>query len=96
MVVGVSWLSLFHCLLSETASEEDTSVPACSRVNSESSVLEELGSLAVDSGPSKVSKDQGQLRSPEHTTATEETIDTQELESSASPGKSVSELDYNI
>ncbi|XP_060088593.1 centrosome-associated protein 350 [Heteronotia binoei] len=71
----------------ETASEEDSSVPPCSRFNSGSSVPEELGSLAVESGPSKVSEVQGQLGSPDHTTVMEEIVYTQELESSASPGK---------
>ncbi|XP_015284641.1 PREDICTED: centrosome-associated protein 350-like [Gekko japonicus] len=71
----------------ETASEEDSSVPPCSRFNSGSSVPEELGSLAVESGPSKVSEVQGQLGSPDHTTLMEEMVYTQEFESSASPGK---------
>ncbi|XP_054835555.1 centrosome-associated protein 350 isoform X2 [Eublepharis macularius] len=71
----------------ETASEEDSSVPPCSRLNSESSVPEELGNLAVESGPSKVSQVQGLLGSPDHTTLTEEMVYTQELESAASPGK---------
>ncbi|XP_066480113.1 centrosome-associated protein 350 isoform X2 [Tiliqua scincoides] len=71
----------------ETASEEDSSVPPCSRLNSESSVPEELGSLAVESGPSKVSENQEQLGSPDHATLTEEMVYTQELASAASPGK---------
>ncbi|KAL8177481.1 UNVERIFIED_CONTAM: hypothetical protein K2H54_008221, partial [Gekko kuhli] len=71
----------------ETASEEDSSVPPCARFNSGSSVPEELGSLAVESGPSKLSEVQGQLGSPDHTRLMEETLYTQEFESSASPGK---------
>ncbi|KAJ6657350.1 hypothetical protein lerEdw1_002517 [Lerista edwardsae] len=71
----------------ETASEEDSSVPPCSRLNSESSVPEELGSLAIDSGPSKVSENQEQLGSPDPDTLTEEMVYTQELASAASPGK---------
>ncbi|XP_042318196.1 centrosome-associated protein 350 isoform X2 [Sceloporus undulatus] len=64
----------------ETASEEDSSVLPCSRLNSESSVPEELGSLPVESRPATVPEDQDN-------TLTEEMVYTQELESSASPGK---------
>ncbi|XP_077188333.1 centrosome-associated protein 350 isoform X2 [Paroedura picta] len=71
----------------ETASEEDSSVPPCSRFNSGSSVPEELGRQTVESGPSKVSEVQEQLGSPDHTTLLEEMVYTQELESSASPGR---------
>uniref|UniRef100_A0ACB8F287 Uncharacterized protein n=1 Tax=Sphaerodactylus townsendi TaxID=933632 RepID=A0ACB8F287_9SAUR len=71
----------------ETASEEDSSVPPCSRLNSASSVPEELGNLAVESGPSKVSEVQEQLGSPDHTTVMEEMVYTQDIETSASPGK---------
>ncbi|XP_062990482.1 centrosome-associated protein 350 isoform X3 [Elgaria multicarinata webbii] len=70
----------------ETASEEESSVPPCSRLNSESSVPEDLGSLAIESGPSKVSEVQEQFGNLDHT-LTEEMVYTQELESAASPGK---------
>ncbi|XP_063154531.1 centrosome-associated protein 350 isoform X2 [Candoia aspera] len=70
----------------ETASEEDSSVPPCSRLNSESSVPEELSNLVVESLPSKVSEDQGQRGILDHT-VTEEIVYTQELEPVASPGK---------
>ncbi|KAH0618271.1 hypothetical protein JD844_017309 [Phrynosoma platyrhinos] len=51
----------------ETASEEDSSVPPCSRLNSESSVPEELGSLPVESKPSTVPEDQEQFGSLDNT-----------------------------
>ncbi|XP_008107116.2 centrosome-associated protein 350 isoform X2 [Anolis carolinensis] len=70
----------------ETASEEDSSVPPCSRLNSESSVPEELGSLPVESRPTTVHADQERFESLDHT-LTEEMAYTQELASSASPGK---------
>ncbi|XP_070797039.1 centrosome-associated protein 350 [Pituophis catenifer annectens] len=70
----------------ETASEEDSSMPPCSRLNSESSVPEELSNLVVESVPSKVSEIQGEPRSLDHT-LTEEIVYTQEPESAVSPGK---------
>ncbi|KAM3841790.1 LOW QUALITY PROTEIN: centrosome-associated protein 350-like [Vipera latastei] len=70
----------------ETASEEDSSMPPCSRLNSESSVPEELSNLVVESAPSKVSEIQGEPGSLDHT-LTEEIVYTQELESAVSPGK---------
>lgn len=70
-------------------------MPPCSRLNSESSVPEELGSLAVDSGPSNVSENQEQLGSPDPDTLTEEMVYTQDLASAALPGKLVSELAYH-
>uniref|UniRef100_A0A8D2JLS2 Centrosomal protein 350 n=1 Tax=Varanus komodoensis TaxID=61221 RepID=A0A8D2JLS2_VARKO len=75
----------------ETASEEESSVPACSRLNSESSIPEDLGSLAVESGLPKVSEAQEQFGSLDHT-LTEEMVYAQERGSAASPGKHVSEL----
>ncbi|XP_034977663.2 centrosome-associated protein 350 isoform X2 [Zootoca vivipara] len=47
----------------EIASEDDFSVPPCSHLNNESSVPEELGSVAVENCPSKISEDQEQLES---------------------------------
>ncbi|KAM6455499.1 centrosome-associated protein 350 isoform 2-T3 [Liasis olivaceus] len=70
----------------ETASEEDSSAPPCSRLNSESSIPEELSNLVAESVPSKVSEDQGKRGSLDHT-LTEDMVYTQELESVASPGK---------
>ncbi|XP_044295149.1 centrosome-associated protein 350 isoform X2 [Varanus komodoensis] len=70
----------------ETASEEESSVPACSRLNSESSIPEDLGSLAVESGLPKVSEAQEQFGSLDHT-LTEEMVYAQERGSAASPGK---------
>ncbi|XP_015666755.1 centrosome-associated protein 350 [Protobothrops mucrosquamatus] len=69
----------------ETASEEDSSMPPCSRLNSESSIPE-LSNLVVESAPSKVSEIQGKPGSLDHT-LTEEIVYTQELESAVSPGK---------
>lgn len=71
----------------ETASEEDSSVPPCSRLNSESSVPEELGSLPLESVPLKVSENQEELGSPDNATITEEMVYTQEMLSAALPGK---------
>uniref|UniRef100_A0A8C7E549 Centrosomal protein 350 n=1 Tax=Naja naja TaxID=35670 RepID=A0A8C7E549_NAJNA len=68
--------------------EEDSSMPPCSRLNSESSVPEELSNLVVESIPSKVSETQGETRSLDHT-VTEEIVYTQEPESAISPGKPV-------
>ncbi|XP_058031277.1 centrosome-associated protein 350 isoform X2 [Ahaetulla prasina] len=70
----------------ETASEEDSSMPPCSRLNSESSVPEELSNLVVESVPSKVSEIQSEPGNLDHT-LTEEIVYTQELESAVSPGK---------
>lgn len=78
-------------LTSETASEEDSPMPPCSRLNSESSVPEELSNL-VESIPSKVSEIQDEPGSLDHT-LTEEIVYTQEPESSVSSGKPVSEFD---
>uniref|UniRef100_A0A2D4HEV6 CAP-Gly domain-containing protein n=1 Tax=Micrurus lemniscatus lemniscatus TaxID=129467 RepID=A0A2D4HEV6_MICLE len=70
----------------ETASEEDSSMPPCSRLNSENSVPEELSNLVVESIPSQVSDIQGEPGSLDHT-VTEEIVYTQEPESAVSPGK---------
>ncbi|XP_070602370.1 centrosome-associated protein 350 isoform X1 [Erythrolamprus reginae] len=70
----------------ETTSEEDTSMPFCSRLNSVSSVPEKLSNLGVESVPSKVSEIQGKLGSLDHT-VTKEIVYTQEPESAVSPGK---------
>ncbi|KAL7984771.1 hypothetical protein Chor_003341 [Crotalus horridus] len=70
----------------QTASEEDSSMPPCSCLNSESSVPEELSNLVVESAPSKVSEIQGKPGSLDHT-ITEEMVYTQELEFAVSPGK---------
>lgn len=92
---GCSWLTLLHYLISETASEEDSSVPPCSRLNSESSVPEELGSLPLESVPLKVSENQEELGSPDNATITEEMVYTQEMLSAALPGKLVSDFIYH-
>uniref|UniRef100_A0A8D0HP92 Centrosomal protein 350 n=1 Tax=Sphenodon punctatus TaxID=8508 RepID=A0A8D0HP92_SPHPU len=70
----------------ETASEEESPIPPCSHLNSESSVPEELGSPAAESVQSEA-VDQGQPRSPNQSTLAEEMVYTQEVESAASPGK---------
>uniref|UniRef100_A0ABM5GDG2 Centrosome-associated protein 350 isoform X2 n=1 Tax=Pogona vitticeps TaxID=103695 RepID=A0ABM5GDG2_9SAUR len=80
----------------ETASEENSSIPSCSRLNSESSVPEELSSLAVEPSPSKVPENQEQFGSLDNTLI-EEMVSTQK--SATSPGKhspSTSLLTYRI
>uniref|UniRef100_A0A8C9G6V8 CAP-Gly domain-containing protein n=1 Tax=Pavo cristatus TaxID=9049 RepID=A0A8C9G6V8_PAVCR len=70
----------------ETASEEESPVPSCSRLNSESSVPEELGSLAAESVPSET-MGHGQPESPDQSTINEEMIYSEDFKSSASAGK---------
>ncbi|XP_021259699.1 centrosome-associated protein 350 isoform X2 [Numida meleagris] len=70
----------------ETASEEESPVPSCSRLNSESSVPEELGSLAAESVPSET-MGHGQPESPDQSTVNEEMIYSEDFKSSTSPGK---------
>ncbi|KAM6128861.1 centrosome-associated protein 350 isoform 3-T4 [Phoenicopterus ruber ruber] len=70
----------------ETASEEESPVPSCSRLNSESSIPEDLGSLAAESVPSET-MGHGQPESPDQSTANEEMVYSEEFKSSTSPGK---------
>ncbi|XP_075856543.1 centrosome-associated protein 350 isoform X2 [Microcebus murinus] len=70
----------------EIASEEESSVPFYSHLNSESSIPEELGSPAVEYIPSE-SIVQEQPGTPDHSILTEEMVFSQELESSTSPSK---------
>ncbi|KFZ65839.1 Centrosome-associated protein 350 [Antrostomus carolinensis] len=70
----------------ETASEEESPVPSCSHLNSESSIPEELGSLAADSIPSET-MGHGQPESPDRSTPNEEMVYSEEFKSSTSPGK---------
>ncbi|NWX88487.1 CE350 protein, partial [Nothoprocta pentlandii] len=70
----------------ETASEEESPVPSCSYLNSESSVPEELGSPAAESVPSET-MGHGQSESPNHHTVTEEMAYSEDIKSAASPGK---------
>lgn len=77
--------------ISETASEEESSVPSCSRLHSESSIPEDLGSLAAESVPSEPIG-HGQPESPDRSTINEEMVYSEEFNSSTSPGKLVSEL----
>lgn len=81
----------FHYSISETASEEESPVPSCSHRNSESSIPEDLGSLAAQSVPSET-MGHGQPESPDRNTANEEMVYSEEFKSSTSPGKLVSEL----
>ncbi|XP_035189659.1 centrosome-associated protein 350 isoform X2 [Oxyura jamaicensis] len=69
----------------ETASEEESPVP-CSCLNSESSVPEDLGSLAAESVPSET-MGHGQPESPAQSTINEEMIYSEEFKSSTTPGK---------
>uniref|UniRef100_A0A8B9VHR9 CAP-Gly domain-containing protein n=1 Tax=Anas zonorhyncha TaxID=75864 RepID=A0A8B9VHR9_9AVES len=70
----------------ETASEEESPVPSCSRLNSESSVPEDLGSPAAESVPSETTG-HGQPESPDQSTINEEMIYSEEFKSSTTPGK---------
>ncbi|NXH70256.1 CE350 protein, partial [Hydrobates tethys] len=70
----------------ETASEEESPVPSCSHLNSESSIPEDLGSLAAESVPSET-MGHGQPVSPDQSTTNEEMVYSEEFKSSTSPGK---------
>ncbi|XP_075278647.1 centrosome-associated protein 350 isoform X4 [Opisthocomus hoazin] len=70
----------------ETASEEESPVPSCSHLNSESSIPEDLGSPAAESVPSET-MGHAQLKSPDQSTANEEMVYSEEFKSSTSPGK---------
>uniref|UniRef100_A0A8C3KXD3 Centrosomal protein 350 n=1 Tax=Chrysolophus pictus TaxID=9089 RepID=A0A8C3KXD3_CHRPC len=74
----------------ETASEEESPVPSCSCLNSESSVQEELGSPAAESVPSETMGHR-QPESPDQSTVNEEIIYSEDFKSSTSPGKLVSD-----
>ncbi|KAM9280432.1 centrosome-associated protein 350 isoform 3-T3 [Cariama cristata] len=70
----------------ETASEEESPVPPCSHLNSESSIPEDLGSLAAESVPSET-MGHGQPESPDQSTINEDMVYSEEFKSSTSPGK---------
>ncbi|XP_066048236.1 centrosome-associated protein 350 isoform X2 [Chamaea fasciata] len=70
----------------ETASEEESPVPSCSHRNSESSIPEDLGSLAAESVPSEPMA-HGQPESPDQSTVNEEMAYSEDFKSSTSPGK---------
>ncbi|XP_053807130.1 centrosome-associated protein 350 isoform X3 [Vidua chalybeata] len=70
----------------ETASEEESPVPSCSHLNSESSIPEDLGSLAAESVPSEP-MGHGQPESPDQSTINEEMAYSEDFKSSTSPGK---------
>uniref|UniRef100_A0A8C0IF78 Centrosomal protein 350 n=1 Tax=Bubo bubo TaxID=30461 RepID=A0A8C0IF78_BUBBB len=70
----------------ETASEEESPVPPCSHLNSESSIPEDLGSLAAESVPSET-MGHGQPESPDQSTTNEEMVYSEEFKSCTSPGK---------
>ncbi|NWT22624.1 CE350 protein, partial [Cardinalis cardinalis] len=70
----------------ETASEEESPVPSCSHLNSESSIAEDLGSLAAESVPSEP-MGHGQPESPDQSTINEEIVYSEDFKSSTSPGK---------
>ncbi|NXF03358.1 CE350 protein, partial [Smithornis capensis] len=71
----------------ETASEEEFPVPSCSNQNSESSIPEDLGSLAAESVPSEP-MGHGQPESPDQSTINEEMAYSEEFKlSTSSPGK---------
>ncbi|XP_030808917.1 centrosome-associated protein 350 isoform X5 [Camarhynchus parvulus] len=70
----------------ETASEEESPVPSCSHLNSESSIPEDLGSLAAESVPSEP-MGHGQPESPDQSTINEEIVYSEDFKSPTSPGK---------
>ncbi|NWI08713.1 CE350 protein, partial [Crypturellus soui] len=70
----------------ETGSEEESPVPSCSHLNSESSIPEDLGSPAPESVPSET-MGHGQSESPNHRTITEEMAYSEDIKSSTSPSK---------
>ncbi|NWR29486.1 CE350 protein, partial [Tachuris rubrigastra] len=70
----------------ETASEEESPVPSCSHLNSESSIPEDLGSLPAESVPSEPTGHR-QPESPDQSTVNEEMAYSEEFKSSTSPGK---------
>ncbi|KAM6066461.1 centrosome-associated protein 350 isoform 3-T4 [Chlamydotis macqueenii] len=70
----------------ETASEEESPMPSCSHLNSESSIPEDLGSPAAESVPSET-MGHGQPESPDRSTINEEIIYSEEFKSSTSLGK---------
>ncbi|NXN80720.1 CE350 protein, partial [Bombycilla garrulus] len=70
----------------ETASEEESPVPSCSHLNSESSIPEDLGSLAAESVPSEP-MGHGQPESPDQSSINEEMAYSEDFKSSTSPGK---------
>ncbi|XP_062353829.1 centrosome-associated protein 350 isoform X2 [Cinclus cinclus] len=70
----------------ETASEEESPVPSCSHLNSESSIPEDLGSLAAESVPSEPMS-HGQPESPAQSAINEEMAYSEDFKSSTSPGK---------
>ena len=86
---GLCTFSCFHPLLLEMTNEADSPVPSYSRLHSESSIPEELGSPAADYMPCE-STAQEQPGSPDHSLLTEDMVFSQELESSTSPSKHVS------
>ncbi|NXW82995.1 CE350 protein, partial [Alopecoenas beccarii] len=70
----------------ETASEEESPVPSCSHLNSESSIQEDLGSLPAESVPSEP-VGHGQPESPDQSTINEEMVYSEDFKSSTPPGK---------
>ncbi|NWR84472.1 CE350 protein, partial [Furnarius figulus] len=70
----------------ETASEEESPVPSCSHLNSESSIPEDLASPAAESVPSEPMGHR-QPESPDQTTINEEMAYSEDFKSSTSPGK---------
>lgn len=66
-------------------------MPSCSHLNSESSIPEDLGSLAAESIPSEPMGHE-QPESPDQSTINEEMAYSEEFRSSTSPSKLVSEL----
>ncbi|NXI42894.1 CE350 protein, partial [Galbula dea] len=70
----------------ETASEEESPVPSGSHLNSESSIPEDLGSLAAESVPLETTGHE-EPEGPDQSTANEETVYSEDFKYSTSPGK---------
>ncbi|KAM9379445.1 centrosome-associated protein 350 [Phaethornis superciliosus] len=70
----------------ETATEEASPVPSCSHLNNETSIPEDLDSVAAESVPLEPMS-HGQPENPDQSTVNEEMVNSEEFKSSTSLGK---------
>ncbi|XP_030310793.1 centrosome-associated protein 350 isoform X2 [Calypte anna] len=70
----------------ETVTEEASPVPSCSQLNNETSIPEDLDSVAAESVPLEAMS-HGQPENPDQSTVNEEMVNSEEIKSSASLGK---------
>ncbi|XP_071607454.1 centrosome-associated protein 350 isoform X5 [Heliangelus exortis] len=70
----------------ETVTEEASPVPSCSQLNNETSIPEDLDSVAAESVPLEAMS-HGQPEHPDQSTVNEEMVNSEEIKSSASLGK---------